>query len=127
MIESLHVVRGCWRKAVRETQSGLQVTLHDGNACPGPKQDPGRYAVVVGYPRRARLDGDCSGGLVKQVETVRCLYTADEVEAEAAYQEMLEYASQKGRRASTRREEPVAPVCPGTVEAAINEANEQGA
>ena len=122
MIESLHVERRCWRKAVRETQTGMQITLHDGTACPGLKQEPGRYAVVVGYPRRARLDADCSGGKVKAVEAVRCLYTADGVEAEAAYRDMEEYARQKGRRPSTR-ENPVAPVCPGTVEAAIKAAS----
>lgn len=128
MIESLGVMRNCWRKAVRETQSGLQITLHDGNECPGPKQDPGRYAAVVGYPGRSRLVNDCSVGRVRQVETVRCLYTADGVEAEAAYQDMLEYARQEGRLASTKRDEPArhTPTCVGTVEAAINEAKEDG-
>jgi len=123
VIESLHVERRCWRKAVRETQTGLQITLHDGHICPGPKQEPGRYAVVTGYPLRARLDADCSGGRLKQVQTVRCLYTGDEHEAEAAYQDMV--ACAQGRRTSTR-EEQVAPVCPGTVEAAIKAAREDG-
>ena len=102
MIESLHVTRDCWRQAVRETQSGLQITLHDGNKCAGPKQEPGRYAAVVGYPRRARPVNDCSGGKVKAVEEVRCPYTVDGVEAEAAYEDMVAFACQRGKVASSK-------------------------
>ena len=127
MIESLGVTRNCWRKAVRETQSGLQITWHDGNECAGPKEQC-RHAVVVGYPRRGVLVNDCSGRRVKPVESlVKCLYTADEAEAEAAYQDAVEYARQCGREgAATNRDEPVVPVCAGMVDAAINEAKEGG-
>lgn len=102
MIESLGVTCPCWCHAVRETQSGLQVTLHDGNECAGPKEQC-RYAVVVGYPQRGVLVNDCSGRRVKLVETVRCLYTADGVEAEAAYEDMLEYARQCGQEAKSNK------------------------
>lgn len=87
-IESIGPLGRCWRGAVRETRSGLQVTWHDGSQCAGPKQQC-CHAVVVGQPQRVALFDDCSGRRVKQVDTVTSFYTAGEAEAKAAYEDAV--------------------------------------
>lgn len=97
MIEEIELLGRCWRGAVRETCSGLQVTWHDGSRCTSGVRRQCRHAVVIGDRRRATLDDDCSGRRVRQVVEASSLYTADKAEAEAAYKDALKYARACGR------------------------------